>query len=266
MKILIHTQYFWPENFLINDVAYELSKDNEISVLTGYPNYPSGKIFEGYSILKNKEEWHNDIRIIRTFIIPRGQGSKFNLIVNYISFLTSSFIKLLFLKNKNQYDLCFVYAPSPLIGLLSIYIFKNFYKFKIILWLQDLWPEVIKNKTKSFLLKKIITKICKYIYKRSDKILIQSKAYESYLKDSMNIKKDNIHYVPNWSQTESRILYTGNDDSSSINIAYTGNIGRSQKLENLVEICSNLQNQNINFHIFGDGRFKKGLEKKNNKK
>ena len=120
MKILFFTQYFWPENFLINDLARELSKTNVIKTITSYPNYPTGKYFKGYKLFFNKNETWNKINISRVIVVPRKKGKPIDLIINYLSFAFFSFFKLLFLKNKKQYELCFVYAPSPLISLISI--------------------------------------------------------------------------------------------------------------------------------------------------
>ena len=104
MKILIVSQYFWPEYFRINDLAKELSKNKiEVDVLTGLPNYPHGKIFDEYK--KNKKNYSrlDDVNIYRIPIIPRFSGSNINLFFNYISFLVSGIVFGLFkLRKKNM--------------------------------------------------------------------------------------------------------------------------------------------------------------------
>ena len=113
MKILIVTQYFWPENFKINDLALELkNKGYEIDILTGIPNYPTGKIFDGYSQINIKDEVYNGINIYRTFILLRGQNSRIRLFLNYLSFVIFGTYKIL--RIKKDYDAIFIYEPSPL--------------------------------------------------------------------------------------------------------------------------------------------------------
>ena len=91
MKILIYSQYFWPENFLVNDLVIELKKNNKVDVVTGLPNYPNGKLFEGYTLLGNNDEYYKNVKITRSLLIPRGNSNYINLVLNYISFFFFSF-------------------------------------------------------------------------------------------------------------------------------------------------------------------------------
>ena len=100
MKILIFTQYFWPENFRINDIASFLSsKKNEVTVITGYPNYPEGRIFKNFKKNRDKYSKLNNIKIIRIPIITRG-NSRFKLLLNYISYIVSGFFFYNFFEKK----------------------------------------------------------------------------------------------------------------------------------------------------------------------
>ena len=75
MRILIISQYFWPENFRVNELAEYLKKKNhKITVLTGVPNYPKGKIYKEYKINHKKFKRYKSIEIIRAPIIPRGSN------------------------------------------------------------------------------------------------------------------------------------------------------------------------------------------------
>ena len=87
-NILIISQYFWPENFKINDLASHFSEKNyKIDVLTGIPNYPTGKYFQGYGIFQKVSEVKEGISIYRVPIIPRMKASPLQLGLNYISFV-----------------------------------------------------------------------------------------------------------------------------------------------------------------------------------
>ena len=90
MKILIVSQYFWPENFRINDLAKGLTeRGHQVTVLTGQPNYPGGTFFPGYGLFKNFKQNHEGIKILRVPLLPRGQGGGIRLFLNYISFALS---------------------------------------------------------------------------------------------------------------------------------------------------------------------------------
>jgi len=260
MNILVFSHYFWPENFLINDLAEELSKKNNVTVITGYPNYPDGKLFKGYRFFLKKIDWFQNIKIIRSLILTRKNGSKLNLVLNYISFAFFSFFEILFLRNKKKFNLCFVYAPSPLISLISIFLLKRLFNFKIYLWLQDLWPLVVNNKTNNNLVKNIIFIICKYIYNNSDIILLQSKDYEYYLINKMKIINKDFIFFPNWSPNHQRIDYNSIIDDK-LKIVYTGNIGYSQNFSNLIKLCNKDKLCNFEFHIYGEGRYKTRFQK-----
>ena len=87
MRFLIVSQYFWPENFRINDLASELtSRGHEVTVLTGLPNYPSGQIFEEYLADTEKFSNYKNVRILRVPLLPRG-NSALRLLLNYLTYL-----------------------------------------------------------------------------------------------------------------------------------------------------------------------------------
>ena len=138
MKILIVTQYFWPEYFQINDFTEELvNRGNEVSVLTGLPNYPHGKFFQGYSFLSKRKEYYKGITIYRSPLISRGSDSKIKFLLNYISFAFLASIRLMFIEKK--FDKIIVYAPSPITvgipGIIAKYKFE-FLKFHLITFLR----------------------------------------------------------------------------------------------------------------------------------
>ena len=146
MRVLIVSQYFWPEYFRVNDLAKELkSSGHEIDILTGAPNYPKGKIFDDFiknPLFYNKFEGCN---IIRIPIIPRKDGSNLDIVLNYVSFLISGLVIGLYRTKKKKYDLIITYATSPiLVALISIFISK-LKNARHIIWVQDLWPNVLND-------------------------------------------------------------------------------------------------------------------------
>ena len=127
MRILIVSQYFWPENFRINDLAKNLKKNKyEVDILTGEPNYPDGEFFKDYLKNKKKYSYFKKIKVYRSPIIKRGNGSQINLLINYLSFNISSIVLAYFkLKNK-EYDYILTFGTSPITtAITSIYLKKK---------------------------------------------------------------------------------------------------------------------------------------------
>ena len=174
MKILIVTQYFYPENFKINDFCLELIKrGHEVTILTGKPNYPSGKFYKGYSFFSNHKEYFNGAKVIRVPTIPRGDSSSFELILNAFSFAFFGSLYTMF--HRKKYDFSLAYVLSPITSAIPAIISRSFYKNKVFLWVLDLWPESVdvtgkmknsflrKNKG-DFLLKYILLKINNFFF------------------------------------------------------------------------------------------------------
>jgi len=197
LKILIVSQYFWPENFTINQLSKTISsKNNEIEVLTGKPNYPDGKIYDGYKIFRNfKTKW-NDLKVFRLPIIPRRKATSLNLFINYLSFVLSGLAVIPFFAWKKKYDVILVYAPSPLTQAIPAIFLSFLTKAPVILWTQDLWPEsvIATNHIKSNFIVKLIERIVKFIYSRVDLVLVPSKGF---IKPVSNIYNQSNCIYPN---------------------------------------------------------------------
>ena len=271
MKILIVSQYFWPENLKINDVAKGLvEKGYDVSVLTGLPNYPNGKIYNGYSFPKNKKENHEGITIYRSPLIPRGNGSGVRLLLNYFSLALLASLRVLFIKN--NFDKILVYEVSPVtIGIPAI-IAKYRFKAPIFFWVQDLWPESVVAAggiTNKFIIN-LISKLTRFIYQHCEKILVQSKAFIPYILNQ-NVSNSKIIYLPN--STES--FYNKVDVKNKFKklmpeegpiLMFAGNIGKAQGFNTVIKSASYLNDLGVkvNWVILGDGRQKELIEQKIN--
>ena len=266
MKILIFSQYFWPENFRINDVAEFLAIKNKITIITGYPNYPDGKIFKNFTKNKKKFSYYKKIKIIRIPIISRGK-SRFRLFLNYVSFIVSGTLYILFLKKK--YDKILFYGTSPITSAIPALILSKLKKIPICLWLLDYWPYTLKDL--GIIKSKFLFSLSKFllfkIYKSFDLVLCQSNSFQMDL--SKKIKK--THTLFSWSE-ESFIKEKSINKFRNLNknfkILFAGNIGQAQNLENLFKTIKLLKNNKyIKFIFIGDGSEKKKYEyfsKKNN--
>ena len=269
MNILIISQYFWPENFRINEISNELSKlGNKVSVLTGMPNYPEGFFYKDF--LKNKSSYskYKNVNIYRVPIIPR-RRNKFNLLINYISFVISASIFGLFKIKKNDYDIIFVFQTSPVfVGIASSIISKT-KNIPQIIWVLDIWPETlisvgITNKV----IINFVRKIVNNIYSCSFLVIAQSKSFVENIKKYKSIK-NNVFYFPVWSEfslnlTKQKKAKEIKVRKNCFTIIFAGNIGEAQDFPtilNAIEYLSNKRFNDFRLLVIGDGRKKKWLIK-----
>ena len=269
MNILIISQYFWPENFKINDVAKGLiARGHNVSVLTGLPNYPKGKFFDGYSFPKNKKENYEGITIYRSPVIPRGNGSSVRLFLNYFSLAFLASIRLLFIKNK--FDRIFVYEASPVtIGIPAI-IAKYRFNAPIYFWVQDLWPESITaaGGVKNKYVINLVDKLTRFIYWHSKKILVQSRAFIPYILNQ-KVNKNKIIYLPNSTEKFYKKVNPNNKYKKIMPkdgpiLMFAGNIGEAQGFNTIIKSASYLNDSGVkvNWVILGDGRQRELIEAK----
>lgn len=264
MKILIVTQYFWPEQFRINDLCEELAdRGHEITVYTGFPNYPEGKFYPDYSIKGPYHQNWKKIKIIRSPLIPRGKNKSIRLALNYLSYFVWATMLAPFLV-RGKFDKIFVYEPSPITVAIPAIFIKYFKRIPMILWVTDLWPEsleatgVVKNKT----ILNLVALMVKWIYKHTDRILITSKGFKPKLL-GMGVPDKKIKYWPQWAEAfftnQTQLAYE--DDRlplEGFKIIFAGNIGSSQDFPTLIEAATLLKDcAKIHFIILGDGLMRK---------
>lgn len=268
MHILLVSQYFWPETFRINDLAESLLKyGHKVTVLTGKPNYPQGKIYKGYSFWGYKKENHKGIEIIRVPLIPRGNGSGFRLILNYLSYVLFSCIHILF--HRKKYDVSLTFAISPITQVYAALLHKMLCKSKVVLWVQDLWPESVTaaGKMNSGFIYRQLLKMVQSIYHKVDHICIQSEAFVASISQK-GIDSSKISYIPNWAED----LFTERKEVDKIKykslipkgfiVMFAGNIGEAQDFDSIINAAIKIKNNPlIKWVIIGDGRKKKEIEK-----
>lgn len=260
MKILIVTQYFYPETFKSTDLAFELQKrGHEVTVLAGIPNYPEGIFFDGYSFTKNRKQVVNGVKIERALLLPRGKGSGIRLFLNYYSFAFFASLKAIKLARKEKYDAVIVHEPSPITQFYPALIVKKIQKTPIYFWVMDLWPESleiaggVKNKKILDYYKKVV----QGFYKNSEKILITSKGFRKSILEKGNFE-DKLEYFPNWAEesiSEGNLDYPIPELPEGFKIMFAGNVGEAQDLDSIMNAALLLKkNKEIKFIIVGDGR------------
>ena len=259
MKILIVSQYFWPEDFKVNDVAFDfIKKGHEVTVLTAIPNYPKGKFYKGYGFFSKRKENINGVKIVRSCIIPRGKGGALNLILNYISFIFFAYFTSL-LRIKKGYDMVFSHLTSPLTSALPAIWLKKRFKIPLVIWVLDLWPESVAATTniKNKQVYTILTRIVKYIYRKSDSVLVSSRAFFGSVEEKID-DPSKVGYFPNWAEDTFTAAeyepYELPELPSGFNIMFAGNVGDAQDFVAIVDTAEKVQGENINFVVVGDGR------------
>jgi len=266
MKVLLVSQYFYPENFKSNDIARELIKrGHEVTVLTGLPNYPEGKIYKSYGFLKKTRENYQGINVIRTWLIPRGKGGGVRLLLNYFSWAFFASIRAFFLSFQKKFDVILVHEPSPITQGFPAIVVKKIQKIPLHFWVLDLWPESLTSAGgihNKYILS-FFTNMVKYIYTNSDKILISSKGFAASILEKGNYA-DKLIYFPNWAENA---ISDGSSDypipnlPQGFKIVFAGNIGVSQDVDSIIKAALILKEKiDIHFIFIGDGRSKKQLE------
>lgn len=260
MKILVISQYFWPENFRVNDLVSEWGmRGHEVTVLTGIPNYPMGKVFDAYK--KHPKEFmaFEGAKIIRAPVITRG-NSRFGLALNYVSFVISSFIYGAWRLRGVQPDVIFVYEPSPVtVGLPAVWLGK-IKKIPVVFWALDLWPDTLTavGAVRSPTALRMIGRLVQYIYNRCTLILGQSRGFMGSIANYCN-DPEKIRYFPSWA--EDVFTNTGVNPAPEIpllkhgfTVLFAGNIGEAQDMPAVLDAAEQLRTQShLRWVIVGDG-------------
>ena len=262
MRILIVSQYFWPENFRINDLALGLkAKGHDVTVLTGIPNYPGGRFFPSYGFFKKKFEDYHGIDILRVPLLPRGRSRGARLALNYFSFaFLASTLAPFYCRGK--FDVIFVFQTSPITVGIPAIVLKMLKGAPIMFWVLDLWPESLSatGAVKSSQVLHIVEYLVRFIYRQCDYILVSSKGFIPNVKLMAGAAKK-ICYFPNWAEElyqpvglnkefeETKGIPTG------FRIMFAGNIGAAQDFGTILAAAEKLKDyEDIHWLILGDGR------------
>ena len=269
--ILVISQYFFPEEFRINDMCKEwVKRGYQVTVVTGIPNYPQGHFFKGYSWTKRRMEICEGIRIIRLPIIPRGKNSLM-LVLNYMSFVVSGFFWKLFTNVKA--DKVFIFEVSPMTQALVGVWYAKRRKIPCCIYVQDLWPEnveaVVGIKNRQII--GGINKMVNYIYQNCKVVLTTSPSFVRRIEERTAAWDSNgeskVKYWPQYAEEfyvpVQRKPLDDLPEDDSFKIVFTGNIGYAQGLSILPSVAEMLREKQVNckFVIIGDGRYRPELEK-----
>ncbi len=262
-RVLIYTNHFYPEQFKINEIVEWISeKECHIRVVTCIPNYPGGKYFNGYSLLKSPNSPYNSkVTINRLPLIPRGNAKPLILILNYLSYFLSCILFTIYLAIfKKKYDTIFVHHTSPILISISPIIYGFFHKSYKCIWDLDIWPETLEsmNVIKIKFFNTLIKKFVSLIYDKYNTILVSSHGIKTLLESRT---KSNVILFPNWAdkRIEKNKIYESLElglQNGKFIIMYTGNIGKAQNFDAIIKVVEILKHEEILWTFVGAGRYK----------
>jgi colanic acid biosynthesis glycosyl transferase WcaI len=268
MRILVVTQYFWPESFRINDLVEELvNRGHDVIILTGKPNYPGGKVFLDFKKCPESFNDYKGAQIIRVPMFARGNG-KISLLMNYFSYSLAASVLGLWKLRKKEFDVVFICQLSPIFLALPGVLYKKIYRTPIAMWVLDLWPDSLESVgvVKSKFILSTVGKFVRFIYKHCDLILGQSKAFYNGISKSCD-DKNKIKYFPSWSEpvflnsngrTDNTLMET-----DAFKVLFAGNVGEAQDFPAIISAAEEvkLQGKNIKIFVVGDGRAFESIRK-----
>jgi colanic acid biosynthesis glycosyl transferase WcaI len=261
MNIIIVSQYFWPENFRINDLTRGLVlRGHNVTVLTGLPNYPTGKIFDFYQKNPRVFDYYEGASVFRVPMLPRGSGAA-RLFLNYISFVFGAAIWGPWKLRDVAADVIFVFEPSPVtVGLPAVF-FGWIKRTPVVFWALDLWPETLAamGQVRSPRVLGWVGLMVRFIYDRCALVLGQSQGFlESIAKYCSDKRK--IRYFPSWAEDVYSEAYVMPAPEVTLrndffNVVFAGNIGEAQDMPAVLDAAERLKNNDlIRWIIVGDGR------------
>lgn len=268
MKILFVCQYFYPEVFRGNDIAFHWAEDgHDVHVVCGVPNYPDGIFHQGYGWFRRRHEVVNGVKVTRLPIIPRG-NNKIMLMLNYFSYLFVAWVYILFHALFHMYDRVFVQQLSPVMMSAPGVLYKRMRGVPLYTWVLDLWPESltaaggINNKYVLAFFRHYV----KSEYKYSDKILISSRSFEKSILEYGDYK-DKIVYYPQWSDGSDSgelsiesLESVKKVDSSGVlkngfKMMFAGAVGEAHGFECTMQAALlTKEHKDIKWIVVGDGR------------
>lgn len=261
MRVLVVSQYFWPETFRINEVALSLRDAGaDVCVLTGKPNYPDGEIFGGYRAWGTCRDDFRGIPVFRVPMSPRGKASAWRLAWNYLSFVISASVFGPWLLRGRKVDAIVVYGISPILQGIAAIVLKAFKGCPVVLWVQDLWPQSLEATgfVRNRFALKVVEWVVRGIYRYSDLLLVQSPAFVDEVAALSDRRKVAYHPNPGELAFDERKSSAAGPSAVAFapgfNVLFAGNLGTAQAVETIVEAARRLQGRvGIRFVLVGSG-------------
>jgi colanic acid biosynthesis glycosyl transferase WcaI len=261
MKVLIITQWYPPEPaLLLQELAQTLQvKRHDVTILTGFPNYPSGNLYPGYRLRLFLRETVAGVSVVRVPLYCGHDRSNLRRALNYISFALFSALLGPWLIPRQ--DVIFVYHPPLTIGI-PAFVLSRWWRVPFIYQIQDMWPEALSavGAINNPRILNWISRFAKWIYAKADAICVISPGARANL-HKKGVPGEKIHVISNWVNIAT--YYPERPDSilakrlglaGRFNVIFAGNVGEAQGLETLLDAAELLGDvPEVQFVIVGDG-------------
>ena len=267
MKILIISQYYFPEQFQINEIAPELVKrGHDVTVLCGIPNYPKGVVFDGYENeekVKDREREYFEktgVRVIHVEQVPRGKNP-ISLIRNYISFARNSRKSVRILEK--DFNAVLGYQLSPITSMYAALEYKKQTGAPVMYYTLDLWPvsaeAMLKSKKNPAFL--WVKRISRKLYLGADRVVVTSRPFIDYLQQEIGYPVERMSYLPQHANMGMIDDDLSAEDNGVADFMFAGNLGKGQRLDVIIKAAKILGNRkDYMIHLVGDGRMRGELE------
>jgi colanic acid biosynthesis glycosyl transferase WcaI len=268
MKLLVLTQYFWPESFRINDVVEGLAaRGHEVTVYTGLPNYPGGRYFPGYGFFGPLRDRFGRVPVRRAPLVARGGGGRVRLALNYTSHALFATLLAPWLA-RGAFDAILVYEPSPITIGIPARALRALKRVPMLFWVQDLWPESLAatGALRNPALLGAAGRLVRWIYRGCDRVLVQSRAFIDSI-EAHGVPRERIGYLPNSAESFYRRApraAAGAEEGAlpkGFRVLFAGNIGAAQDFPSIVTAAELLrERKDIQWIVLGDGRMRAWVE------
>ncbi|PPD30459.1 MAG: glycosyltransferase WbuB [Hyphomicrobium sp.] len=258
-RILLMTQWFDPEPTFKGLVfAKALAKQGfEVEVVTGFPNYPGGKLYPGYRLRWRHKEIIDGIAVTRLFLYPSHDRSVLRRACNYLSFFTSLVLYGVF--SARQADVIYAYHPPLTTGLAAALI-KLVRRTPLIIDIQDLWPDTLRatGMISNARALGLIGAFCDWMYRRCDHIVVLSPGFKKAI-TARAIADGKIEVIYNWAD-EAALLKPAGDvptgfAKDKFKVLFAGNMGAAQALDSVIEAAALIRDtaHHVQFLFIGGG-------------
>ncbi|MGE5723444.1 MAG: glycosyltransferase family 4 protein [Sphingomonadales bacterium] len=258
MRIVYLTQWFEPEPNIVKGISFVHALEaagHRVTVVTGFPNYPTGKLYPGYRLRVMRREIIDGVSVIRLPLYPSHDSSALRRSANYLTFFLSVLVYCLF--RTRRYDLAYVYHPPITVGLAAA-LAGSIRRLPFALDIQDLWPDTVAatGMTGAARIAGWLNRVCTFVYGRASAIIVQSEGMRRALV-ARGVPAAKVTTLRNWADVEGMAAEPAREHEAGrpFTLVYGGNLGRAQALETVVDAAEIAEREpsDLQILIYGDG-------------
>jgi colanic acid biosynthesis glycosyl transferase WcaI len=230
----------------------------EVEVVTGFPNYPGGRVYPGYQIRPIRREVVGGVFITRIALYPSHDGSATRRVLNYLSFAGSSVLYMLLVLRRA--DVIYAYHPPLTVGIVAG-IARFLRRIPVVYDIQDMWPDTLQatGMVQNERVLAVVARVCQWVYRSVDRIAVLSPGFKRILAER-GVPERKIDIVYNWCDEEALTVPVGDcpaafPQADKFRILFAGNMGKAQALDSVIEVAERLatSHPHVCFVFLGSG-------------